>query len=533
MSRSLIKVRNFLALTALSAAVGLGACSKSGEPTNDVGGLKVALAVQGGYTVNSVSYTVNASPGGAVVKSGTIDVSGAGANISFALELPPGTDTITLTATSTTGVTFTGTSPAFTVVSGQTVGVSVTLTNTVADAGTAPGQVDVNGTIVPGDHPPQIAFVVVSPLQIAVGGTINVSVTATDPDVGDVLSYAWTATPDGAFASATSDTTTFSSSTVGTKTLKITVSDNHAPTALTASVSVAVNVISVAGTGGSTGAAGAPATGGTTGTGGIAATGGTTGTGGIAATGGTTGTGGIAATGGTTGTGGIAATGGTTGAAGAPATGGTTGTGGSPATGGTTGAAGSSGPSALETAELGISAIDPNALTYSHGQDSDGNQIPNGWGPSTLPTVAQQQASAALIRAIAAGLPGSVRNSTNTANAVPGTPTSPSANVPNPPNALLTLGTNPSSLLSGSGIGTDAATQALLLAYSNAAIADSATPAGPNDPGGLTATQAASLATLGAYIASESIDPSSAIGIASNIVTYAVQYGLEAQLQAF
>jgi hypothetical protein len=282
-----------------------------------------------------------------------------------------------------------------------------------------------------------------------------------------------------------------------------------------------VNVISVTGTGGTTGAAGAPATGGTTGTGGTPATGGTTGAAGAPATGGTTGTGGTPATGGTTGTGGT------------PATGGTTGTGGTPATGGTTGTGGSAGPSALQTAELAISAIDPNALTYTHGQDSDGNQIAIGWGPSTLPTVAQQNASAALIRAIAAGLPGSVRNSTNTANAVPGTPTSPSANVPNPPNALLVLGANPSSLLSGANIGTDAATQALLTAYTNAAIADSATPAGPNDPGGLTATQAASLATLGAYIASESIDPSSAIGIASNIVTYAVQYGLETQLHAF
>jgi hypothetical protein len=510
MSRSLIKVRNLLALTALSAAVGWGACSKSSEPANnDFGGLKVALAVQGGYTVNSVSYTVNASPGGAVVKSGTIDVSGAGANISFALELAPGTDTITLTATSTTGVTFTGTSPVFTVVSGQTVGVSVTLTNTISDSGTAPGQVDVNGTIVPGDHPPVITFVVVSPLQIAVGGTVSVSVSATDPDAGDVVSYAWTATPDGSYASAATASTTYSSSTVGTKTLKITVSDNHSPTALTASVSVAVNVISVTGTGGTTGAAGAPATGGSPGTGGTPATGGTTGAAGAPATGGSPGTGGTPATGGTTG------------AAGAPATGGTTGTG------------GSAGPSALQTAELAISAIDPNALTYTHGQDLDGNQIAIGWGPSTLPTVAQQNASAALIRAIAAGLPGSVRNSTNTANAVPGTPTSPSANVPNPPNALLVLGANPSSLLSGANIGTDAATQALLTAYTNAAIADSATPAGPNDPGGLTATQAASLATLGAYIASESIDPSSAIGIASNIVTYAVQYGLETQLHAF
>ena len=369
----------------------------------------MALAVQGGYTVNAVSYTVNASPGGAVVKSGTIDVSGAGANISFALELPPGTDTITLTATSTTGITFTGTSPAFTVVSGQTVGVNVTLTNTIADAGTPPGQVDVNGTIVPGDHPPLITFVVVSPLQIAVGGTVNVSVSATDPDVGDVLSYAWTATPDGSFASATSATTTYSSSTVGTKTLKITVSDNHAPTALTASVSVAVNVISVTGTGGTTGAAGAPATGGTTGTGGT------------------------------------------------PATGGTTGAGGAPATGGRPARAAprrraarparaarrrrAARPARAAAAVRRRSrrrssrspAIDPNALTYSPQPGRRrATSIPIGWGPSTLPTVAQQQASAALIRAIAAGLPGSVRNSTNTANAVAGHADQPVGQRPEP-----------------------------------------------------------------------------------------------------
>jgi hypothetical protein len=509
MSRSSIRVKNLLALTALFAAAGLGACSKSGEPTDDLGSLRVALAVQGGYTVNAVSYTVNASSGGAVVKSGTIDVSGAGANVSFALELSPGTDTITLTATSTSGVTFTGTSPLFTVVSGQTIGVSVTLTNTISDAGTAPGQIDVTGTIVPGDHPPQITFVVVSPLQIAVGGTVNVSVTATDPDLGDVLSYAWTATPDGSFASATSATTTYSSNTVGTKTITITVSDNHSPTALTATVSVPVNVISVTGTGGSTGAGGAPATGGTTGTGGTPATGGTTGTGGAPATGGTTG------------------------AAGAPATGGTTGTGGAPATGGTTGTGGTNGAAALQAGEL-ATAFDPNLLTYTHSTDPDtGDSTPIGWGPSTLPSAAQQQAATALIRAIAAGLPGSVRNSTNTANAAPGTPTSPSANVPNPPNGLLTLGADPQSLISGANIGTDAATTALLQAYANAAIADAAVPKDPNNPGGLTAAQAASNPTLGAYIASESSDTSSAIGLAVNIVVDAVQYGLETQLKAF
>jgi collagen type VII alpha len=522
MSRSLIKVRNLLALTALSAAVAFGACSKSSEPT-DHGSLNVALAVPGGYTVNSVSYTVNAT-GGAVITTGTVDVSAAGSSLSFFLELPPGTgDTITLTATSTSGVTFTGTSTPFNVVSSQTTLVSVTLTNTLGGAAGASGSISVTGTIVPASRV-SITSLSVSPLQVAIGTPVSLTVAATDANAVDTLTYAWTATPDGAFAAPSASSTTYTGSTVGTKTLTITVTDNQGATTNT---SVQVTVIST-GAGGTTGAAGAPATGGTTGTGGAPATGGATGTGGTPATGGTTGTGGTPATGGTTG------------AAGAPATGGTTGTGGSPATGGTTGSAGVSGAAALEAAELatttgiGVDNYDPTLLTYTSGFDADGNPIAIGWGPTTLPSAAQQQASAALIRAIAAGLPGSVRNSQDTANATPGTPSAPSSDVPNPPNGLLTLGTTPASLLSGTGIGTDAATQALLTAYANAAIADSAESASDGvDPGGLTAAQAASNATLGAYIASNAVNPSSAIGIAVNIVTDAVQYGLEAQLKAF
>jgi hypothetical protein len=534
MSRSLIKVRKLLALTALSAAVALGACSKSNEPT-DHGSLNVALVVPGGYTVNSVSYTVNAT-GGAVITTGTVDVGAAGSSLSFFLELPPGTgDTITLTATSTSGITFTGTSTPFNVVSGQTTLVSVTLTNTLGGAAGASGSISVTGTIVPASRV-SITSLSVSPLQVAIGTPVSLTVAASDANTVDTLTYAWTATPDGAFAAPSATSTTYTGSTVGTKTLTITVTDNQGATTNT---SVQVTIIST-GAGGTTGAAGAPATGGTTGTGGTPATGGATGTGGTPATGGTTGTGGAPATGGTTGAAGAPATGGATGAAGAPATGGTTGAAGAPATGGTTGSAGVSGAAALQAAELatttgiGVDNYDPTLLTYTSGFDADGNPIAIGWGPTTLPSAQQQQASAALIRAIAAGLPGSVRNSQNTANATPGTTSAPSSDVPNPPNGLLTLGTTPASLLSGTGIGTDAATQALLTAYANAAIADSAESASDGvDPGGLTAAQAASNATLGAYIASNAVNPSSAIGIAVNIVTDAVQYGLEAQLKAF
>ena len=293
--------------------------------------------------------------------------------------------------------------------------------------------------------------------------------------------------------------------------------------------------------GGSKGTAGAGGTAaaGAGGTGGAAGVGGAAGSGGAAGGGGAAGSGGAAGGGGQTGSAGAGGNAGASGTAGAAGGGGTAGAGAGGATGSGTGGAAGSGVSALQTAELatttgiGVNSEDPTLLTYTTTLDADGDPIAIGWGPSTFPTTQQRQASAALIRAIAAGLPGSVRNSQNTASAVPGTPTSPSQDVPNPPNALLTLGTDPASLLSGTGIGTDTATQALLTAYANAAIADSALAASAIDPGGLTTAQAASAGTLGVYIATNATNPSSAIGIAVNIVTDAVQYGLETQLKAF
>ena len=278
------------------------------------------------------------------------------------------------------------------------------------------------------------------------------------------------------------------------------------------------------GGGGTAGAAGAAGTSG--GVGGAAGIGG--------AAGGSAGAGGAAGGGGKAGAGGVAGGGGKAGAGGAA--GGAAGAG----SAGTTGAAGAAGAgaagagggvSALQTAEL-ASGFDPNALTYKHSQDPDtGDQSPIGWGPSTLPSQAQAAAATALIRRIAALLPDSVRNSTNTANAVPGTPSSPSTNIPNPSNGLLTLAADPASLISGSNLA--AAANTALDAFRAAAVADSAVAKDPNNPGGLSSSAASNDATLGGYIAAESVDPSSAIGLAENIVTAAVQYGLVTQLKAF
>jgi hypothetical protein len=280
-----------------------------------------------------------------------------------------------------------------------------------------------------------------------------------------------------------------------------------------------------AGTGGKAGAGGAAGAAGTAGAGGAAGGAGTAGGGGAA--GGAVGTGGAAGGGGKAGGGGTAGAGGVAGVGGAAGTGAA----GAAGTGGAGGSAGVGGVSLLQTAEL-ATGFDPNALTYTHSEDPvSGDQAPIGWGPSTLPSQAQADAATALIRRIAALLPGSVRNSTNTANAVAGTPSSPSSNIPNPVNGLLTLGADPASLIAGTNLAPAANTA--LDAFRAAAVADSAVAKDPNNPGGLSASAAATDATLAAYIAAESVDPSSAIGLAVNIVTAAVQYGLVTQLQAF
>jgi hypothetical protein len=212
--------------------------------------------------------------------------------------------------------------------------------------------------------------------------------------------------------------------------------------------------------------------------------------------------------------------------------------------GGAAGSGGSSGdactvtyaladPAACASCELATSC-DPTLLTYTSHEDSDGNEVADGFGPDTLPTPAQRDAAYALLHEIQILRPDSVRNSTNTADAIVG-----SSNVPNPLNGLLTLGADPSSVIAGSNF---AASGTALAAYRAAAIADALGPAGraaaiadasvPTRPGfapGLSATAAASNATLGDYLATWAVDPSSALGIADNIVTCAYEQSCVSQ----
>ena len=506
----------------LPGALGAG-CSRAGGPSTgallaaEVGSVKLALTAPGGYTINTVSYQVLSSAS-ATVSSGTVDVSSAGAGLSFDLVLPPGSGyTVTVTAASTSGRTFSGVSLPFNVVSGQTTLVNVTLTDSVT-SGTATGTVIVNGTIVPGDTPPKITAVVVSPAQIAVGGLISVSVTATDPDTDDVLTYQWTASA-GAFANPTAQATTYSSSITGTQTLTITVSDNHSPTPLSTFISLPVTV--VAATGGS-GGAGGPGTGGASSTGGAgtwgSSTGGSgTGTGGAASGG--RGTGGVVASGGS-GTGGASSTGGAStggsgtggrGTGGVVASGGA-GTGGAVGTGGSDGGTGGS-YLALQNAELATGS-DPVLLTATSDVDPDtGEAIAVGWGPNTLPTVAERNASFALIRRIRDK--GCSTNSTNTA---PGTW----------PQLGCLLGQGAPLSNAFAGIFADPSVSAVN-EYKAAAVASGLRPT----PTGAPVTAASSNVDFGNAIAAAATDPTNAVGLSDNIAKVAFDFSLVSQLAAF
>jgi hypothetical protein len=340
-------IRTSAKLTALATAALLGSiaavnCSKTNTDEASVGRVNLALTLPSGSKINAVTYKITSGTPAGTVSTGSINTADPNATPSAFVSFPPSTgDTVELDATTTAGVACTGTSMPFPVVGGGVAMVNVTLlcggslSNT-----TKTGSVDINGTVVEGDNCPTLTAWMGSPLQTSVGSSINVSATATDPDAGETLTYAWTSSNGGAFVAPGSATTTFVCGNAGAANLTVLVTDSHVPTSCSTSITIPVNCVgTAAGTAGATGTAGA-GTAGATGTAG-AGTAGATGTAG-AGTAGTTGTAG-AGTAGATGTAG-AGTAGATGTAGA-------------GTAGATGTAGA-GPTACQTCELKGSNVD-------------------------------------------------------------------------------------------------------------------------------------------------------------------------------
>jgi len=210
-------------------------CAGDKTPDADLGQVRFALMLPDGESVSSVSWKL-LSAANAVVASGSLNTSGS-RTISFISSMPPGMgDTVQMTAMTSTGVSCMGTSSSFNVVSGQSVPVSVNLQCDVTPSdGGALGNVVVSGAIVPGDHCPTLASEFISPQQTVGTSPIDVTVTGADSDMGDTLTYAWTAS-SGTFADAAAATTQYTCGATGMQTLTVAITDNHTPTPCTTHV---------------------------------------------------------------------------------------------------------------------------------------------------------------------------------------------------------------------------------------------------------------------------------------------------------
>lgn len=214
------------------------AMSCSNVPTvNDptVGQVQIALTLPDGTSVDVVSWKILSSSS-SVLAMGTLNTSGT-RTPSFISSLPPGAGyTVSMTATTSANVTCSGVSSAFAVTAGMATPVSVNLlcSGLVADGGTL-GSVIVTGNVVPGDHCPVLTAWLITP-QSATGTTpIDISVTASDADTGETLTYAWSA-GSGVFASAGSATTQYTCGSAGPQTLSVAITDSHTPAACTTTV---------------------------------------------------------------------------------------------------------------------------------------------------------------------------------------------------------------------------------------------------------------------------------------------------------
>ncbi|HLK93028.1 MAG TPA: hypothetical protein VKZ18_24250 [Polyangia bacterium] len=195
------------------AALAVSACAGNAP---DAGSTSVGFVLPNGANLQTVAYLVLA-PDSSVVLSGSEDVSDAQATLSLTLNLPPGRgDVLEITAFTSTGTSCGGSSRPFDVVPGQSTSVNLVL----RCGGPA---------AVGADHCPQVSIQTPDPAAApAPGGSLSVAATASDPDSGDVLSFAWSATA-GTFADATAPTTDYVCTTAGNETLVLTVDDHHQP----------------------------------------------------------------------------------------------------------------------------------------------------------------------------------------------------------------------------------------------------------------------------------------------------------------
>jgi hypothetical protein len=208
------------ALVALALATATMAGCKDSK-IGEAGDARMSLSLPNGATINTVNYTISGN--GITPIMGSVNVAGSGSTVSFLVSgIPAGTNyLVKLDAVSTDGATTCGGQANFNIQAKQTTQVTVVL----QCMGNNTGRVQVNGVWCP-----QLSSYSVSPLTVAVGGTIDVSAAAIDLDTSDDASptYHWSATA-GTFAMPDTAATKYTCAAAGAQTLTVKVSA-HSPT---------------------------------------------------------------------------------------------------------------------------------------------------------------------------------------------------------------------------------------------------------------------------------------------------------------
>jgi hypothetical protein len=210
-----------VALMALSCAPGtIGDGGGTGQ-------IRLALSLLDGTSVGSVTWQVR-SAANVVVASGTFGTGGSRAPTLIASLTPATHETVTMTATTSVGAACAGTSPPFDVVAGASVTVDVAIRCEGIASEPGLGTIVVTGTIVPGDQCPTLTSWLIAPQRAASPDPIDVTVTAADADAGDTLAFNWTAS-SGSFLNPAAAATQYVCGTLGSQTLHVEVTDDHAP----------------------------------------------------------------------------------------------------------------------------------------------------------------------------------------------------------------------------------------------------------------------------------------------------------------
>lgn len=192
------------------------------------GELQIRFALPDGISLSGVNWQVVSSTD-VVLASGWVGAPDPGSSPSLSLSVPQGAgERLTLSATTSAGGGCTGTGPPFNVIPGQISTIDVDLTCAPGPPDSGLGTVVITGVLVTSDSCPALNAWGISTQQSASGTEFDLTVTATDADPGDILTYTWSA-PDGSFIDPSLAQTSYVCGSSGSESITLEISDNHQP----------------------------------------------------------------------------------------------------------------------------------------------------------------------------------------------------------------------------------------------------------------------------------------------------------------